>query len=79
MKRLIQQIFILLSFGATAIAQCWNPTVPNTITTDWTKPNTSNTWDWTQEQFDDIYISNPLGTPTNLPITSRNIHLEENE
>lgn len=26
---------------------CWNTI--NTVTTDWRKPNTSNTWDWTQE------------------------------
>ena len=51
---------LLISFGVVFIAsavkgQCWNNI--NTQTTDWTKTNTSNTWDWTQTQFNDIYIS----------------------
>lgn len=44
-------------------AQCWDPLDPNTITTDWRASNTSNTWDWTQERFYDMYIvgqSNPV-------------------
>jgi|AntRauTorckE5430_2_1112549.scaffolds.fasta_scaffold10374_2 hypothetical protein len=44
-------------------AQCLDPQVPNTITTDWRAANTSNTWDWTRETFNDMYIigrSNPF-------------------
>lgn len=59
-----------MCLSKTTLAQCWDPSVLNTETTDWTKSNSSNSWDWTQEIFNDIYISTPSGAVSNLPIVS---------
>ena len=62
MKQIKLLALICILFSANYVnGQCWENI--NTQTTDWTKINTSNTWDWTQEEFDDFYIpgkSNPV-------------------
>lgn len=58
MKKTIIFWTLILSAQINSQAQCWDPQLPNTITTDWRATNTSNTWDWTQELFNDFYIKN---------------------
>jgi len=61
-KKIIILGLLVFSTLINTQAQCWDLQVPNTITTDWRAANTSNTWDWTQETFNDMYIigrSNP--------------------
>lgn len=58
MKKTIIFRTLILSAQINSQAQCWDPLLPNTITTDWRATNTSNTWDWTQELFNDFYIKN---------------------
>ena len=59
LKTLLSLCVIITAYNVKG--QCWETI--NTQTTDWTQSNTSNTWDWTQEQFNDFYItgkSNPV-------------------
>ncbi len=54
-KILITFIFLLISFWANA-QNCWETT--HTPTTDWRSSASNNTWDWTQRNYTDIYITN---------------------
>jgi hypothetical protein len=94
---MIKKITILgllfLSNYISTQAQCWDPQIPNTITTDWRAANTSNTWDWTQELFTDFYIKNrtnpvsrysPFWTPqsstgTNLFLTDFQVYVNRDD
>lgn len=89
MKKIIILGLLIFSTLTNIQAQCWDPLVPNTITTDWRAVNTSNTWDWTQETFTDMYISgrtnpsseiSPFWTPqsstgTNLLLTDFRVYV----
>jgi hypothetical protein len=66
--KLISQIAVVVLFvliTENARSQCFNTI--NTPTTDWEAPNTVNTWNWTQEFFDDMYISSD-GIPGAAPL-----------
>jgi len=59
--KLLALVCYLFSTSYANGQQCWENI--NTQTTDWTDTNSNNTWDWTQEEFDDFYItgkSNPV-------------------
>lgn len=93
MKNIILTGLLIFCTLIKVQAQCWNPQVPNTITTDWRASNTSNTWDWTQELFNDFYIKNrtnpvtrysPFWTPhsstgTNLLLTDFQVHVNRQD
>lgn len=53
MKIYITSLLLLISALSNAQTMCWD--LPNTITTDPTKPNTVNTWDWRVEK-DTMYM-----------------------
>jgi hypothetical protein len=60
---------------------CSKSITPNTITTDWRVTNTINTWDWTQEFYNDAYIKNRnlpsvIKSPFYPAITGQNLNLE---
>lgn len=81
MKKKITTIIVCIILGVGKLsAQCWETI--NTPTTDWTKSNSSNTWDWTQEYFDDLYIKNRTNPVTRVspfwapqPSTNQNVVL----
>ena len=52
--KILSTLIALLSFGSSH-AQCWEQI--NTKTTNWNHPDSKNKWDWTQAQFNDLYIS----------------------
>ncbi|MFY0674909.1 MAG: T9SS type A sorting domain-containing protein [Bacteroidia bacterium] len=82
-NRIIRVQILLLSIVGNTFyinAQCWENI--NTTTTDWRETSSNNTWDWTQELFDDMYISgrtnpttrySPFWTPQTS--TSQNVAL----
>lgn len=93
MKKYLISGLLVFSTLINTQAQCWDPQVPNTITTDWRAASTSNTWDWTQELFTDFYIKNrtnpvarhsPFWTPqsstgTNLLLTDFQVYVNRDD
>lgn len=72
-KKIIILGLLIFSTLVNIQAQCWDPQVPNTITTDWREANTSNTWDWTQERFYNMYVigkTNPVNPAPFSPFWS---------
>ena len=64
MKKIILVGLVFFTALTYTKAQCWDPLDPKTVTTDWRASNTSNTWDWTQETFNDFYIKTRINPVT---------------
>lgn len=64
-KQRLLIFFCSLLLSLPSYGQCWDNI--NTTTTDWTKKNSVNTWNWTQETFD-MYITGSSSNP--VPIIS---------
>lgn len=77
MKNIIFLSLVAL-YSNIASAQCWNNI--NTVTTNWNSTQSLNSWNWTTEFFDDIYIINNPNHKFTSPFwasgnTSRNLPL----
>lgn len=62
MKQIVIIISLILGSFSVNAQYCWENT--NTETTDWRKTNSNNMWNWTQESFDDLYITNRTNPTT---------------
>ncbi len=57
MKKIFLSFLIILNvLGCSLYAQQHCSKNINTISTDWRNPNSQNSWDWTTETFNNIYI-----------------------